>query len=128
MTDTDVKDNRPSTHLVTLGVYVRDPQEWDYVYNLLGGTAKQLGPNLTRVDLESLQIDTDDQVYGLGQDAEYDGVGMVRFDEGTLFKVREALKKALFVTAEDMGKDPNVLINDCINQMQNFGILFRERV
>lgn len=54
----------------------------------------------------------------MGNDDSFDPITSVRYDERTLFKVHRALM--------DSGLDYQAAI-DAINNLQNAGILFRER-
>lgn len=99
------------THRLSLTVATSSVQEWSVVHQYLSRMAAQWGPYHEQVSISSVMLDDN-------------GVPMVReggetHTEETLMKVHMALVKS--------GLHPNAADN-AVREMQNAGILFRERI
>lgn len=95
-------------HSVTLSVTTDHDEEWCGVVSTFSQFLKDKGGLYSAFTISSINLDQDET-----PDKED-----VWFDEYTLFKVYKALEAANVDTYQ---------IKDCIIQMQNAGILFRER-
>lgn len=100
------------THLITLSVGTEGPDQHKAVFGLMSDIGAEFALDYHYSSITS--VDTDRPNDG---DEEF-------YDEHTLFKVREAIKNAIEVR---VATAPEAMINDIINEMQNAGILFRER-
>jgi len=106
----DPPDHRKTTHRLSLMVETGDVEEWSHVHNLMSRMATEWGPYHELVAVSSVMLNDD-------------GVAMVSdgdefHNEGTMDKVYNALAK--------IGLTPQQIAH-AINEMQNQGILFRER-
>lgn len=99
------------THLLNLNVRVDDSDNWNGVWHVLNKTAVDLGVKFPSVSVSSQVLEEIDDDRIETEPGEY-------YDESTLFKVFQALRNLL---SED---DCKIAIQD----MQNAGILFRERL
>jgi hypothetical protein len=86
-------------------VAAADATEWDQLWERFQELARELGPRHPDLHLSSHLAGP------VLEDEEY-------FDETTMFKVIDALVRAGITPAH---------ARDCVNEMQNAGILFRER-
>jgi hypothetical protein len=85
-----------------------DATDWDHAWERLNGLALEMGPKFPNVHLSSHLVNT------IGEDEEY-------FDENTMFKVYDAIKRSY--TPEP----PDHLVRAIIDKMQDAGIYFREK-
>lgn len=100
------KEIRDFSHMITLTVGVKDPNDWDYIYDSFGRTARELGPQYPYVSVSSSQTD------------DLENIEELYHDDMTLQKVYDALLPCV--------ADSN-RAKEVINELQNAGILFRER-
>jgi hypothetical protein len=96
--------------MLSLNVKVEDGEPYFAAFDELGATLRSMGAKYAYASVTA----TDDVV--IEADISHDGK--------TLDKVRGALIKALGSNAERAVDD---IATDCITEMQNVGILFRER-
>lgn len=109
----ETPEKRP-THLLSLSVTTTDVDRWTYVHNCMSRLAAEWGPNHDQVSVSSVMMDYD-QVLVSEED--------LRYDEGTMDKVRQALGGV--IRSFHLPEEP--LVQALVNEMQNAGILFRER-
>ena len=93
---------------ISLTAVVSDKEQHDRVYTEFGTVQDQLAGEVPSVSLTSFDMET-----VTGDEDE------LHFDEGTMFKVYDAIMTGLPMNAADA--------RDIIDSMQNAGILFRER-
>lgn len=96
-------------HSMTLSVTTDNDEQWIAVIKQFNRFLHDEGGMYNAVSISSINLDQPDSP------EDPDGA---HFDEYTLFKVYKALEAANVDTYQ---------IKDCITQMQNAGILFRER-
>lgn len=100
----------PATHSVNLNALTSDPEQWDQIYKEFTGVAKDWGQRVEYISVSSSE---------LGEEIEVVEEEELYYDENTLQKVLEALKNVSVLTDH--------LAREAITDMQNAGILFRER-
>lgn len=103
------------THLISLSVGTKDAEVWHQTYQELSELAANLGAVHDYVTVSSALVGGDDDVET--EDELY-------HDEETLTKVHAAIGKALLANTDEAHPD---WITDIITEIQNAGILFRER-
>jgi hypothetical protein len=110
MTEIQMKfpDPKP-THEISFKVTTKGPEEWNAVYGAMTRMAAQWGPYHVKVGVSSVLLD-EDVVSGFP--GEY-------HDENTVQVVKAALGKSGLSVRE---------VEDAFREMQNAGILFRQRV
>ena len=106
------------THALELHVNVTTPEEWDRIHAKFTVLARELkGFPTVRISSYDLSAEPD-----VEDKTEF-------FDDMTIPKVYNAIKET-FCVLRDLGydfKDPDLYIRSIVNDMQNAGILFRER-
>jgi hypothetical protein len=93
-------------HLLSLSVKTDNPDQWTDVWENLNRVARELGSEFSSISVSSY-LDDGEPV----EDEEY-------YDEYTLFKVVAVMKRVGIGDAK---------AEELINELQNAGILFRER-
>lgn len=103
------------THVITFTVFTGTDEDWTEIYNALDRIVRKLGPNQLRVALMSslVEEDPDEDVLECNVPSHQE-----THTEDTPYKVRRAL--------QSIGLGEEGVFN-CINAMQDEGILFRER-
>jgi hypothetical protein len=103
--------NPAPTHSVNLNVVVNSTEQWTEIFSHLADVAASLPQKYSGVSVSSFQLADEDEVIQTDPDTEY-------YDDQTLMKVRNVLR--LHGITDDV-------ITDIISEMQNVGLLFRER-
>lgn len=102
------------TRMVSLSVGTESADDWAETFQDLSELGKNLGVTHSYVSVSSTEIDDSEEPEG--EDLYY--------DDATLDKVRRAIGSAL--VRGTRRPDP-VLVTNIIGELQNAGILFRER-
>lgn len=108
-------------HLISLSVGTKGVDDHAQTHQDLSELARNLGVTHNYVSVSSSVFGEDDE------EADDAGCGLehLHYDEDTLGKVRDALAKIL--VENQNARSMAAIITDCVNEMQNAGILFRER-
>lgn len=101
-----------ATHALSLYVNTATPEQFNTVFDRLTLQAKALGDEYPYVGVSS---------HLMGDDVELESDDALIYDEDTMRKVHDAIFHVIGGTRD------NPTITDIINQMQDYGILFRER-
>jgi hypothetical protein len=99
-------------HLLTLSVGTDTPEQHKAVHSLLSDIGGEFAQDYHYASVTSVDVDRP-----ADGDEEF-------HDEHTMFKVREAIKSAIEVR---VATAPEAMITGIISELQNAGILFRER-
>lgn len=98
--------------LITLGVGTSGTEEWMSTFQDISELARNLGEAHSYVNVTSTFVEEDD-------DEDYEQERLYH-DEDTLLKVVTQINRAVpFLTTKE--------VTDIVNEIQNAGILFRER-
>lgn len=108
---------KPYTHMITLSVMVDSPEMWRRIWAQFSELVENLGDKHPGMTVSSHQLDVVDDDCPIDE-LDDGGVHLTHNDQ-TLDKVRDGLKAA-GITGD--------LLTDCVNQIMNKGILFRERL
>lgn len=116
----------PLSHMITLTVGVTQTPEREEMLNLLSGFATEISKDIDYVSVSAVKLDTDEE------EVTVESTGCLEehlyHDDQTLERVRVALRNELFVPNSSISMAVlNAQVVRIINEMQNAGILFRER-
>jgi hypothetical protein len=99
---------------ITLSAATGDAGEWTQAWERFSDWSKEI---CERYEYVHLSLHLSDSI---SEDEEY-------FDEHTMFKVYDAVRRGLGVSGSGVNRVVDDTARNIINEMQNAGILFRER-
>lgn len=103
--------------LISLTVGTKEAEEWFRTFQEISELGANLGASHHYVSVSSTDLGSD-------KEPDEDDLEQTYHDDNTMRKVRVAVGRAVLVHT-DANAD---LVTDIINEIQNAGILFRERV
>jgi hypothetical protein len=110
------------TRNIGLNISTANEAEWKRTYRTVSGVAQHFGEHGQYVSVWSSATDEEVDSGVVGEDTFY--------DENTLPKVMAAVEKAVLNSPAVYKDGPEALsgfVNDILTEIQNAGILFRER-